>query len=89
MASVAIALGQVTQKHSSAVMTVIQTSRVYADNLVLPLLQTLRDGDARVRYFTCESLYNIMKVLQAHILIYVNELFDALSIVSPLYILTV
>uniref|UniRef100_A0A5K3FIB8 Vac14_Fab1_bd domain-containing protein n=1 Tax=Mesocestoides corti TaxID=53468 RepID=A0A5K3FIB8_MESCO len=60
-------------------MLKFQASRNYSDDLILPLLQVLRDGDARVRYFACESLYNIMKVLQVHSLKYLNDVFEALS----------
>ncbi|VDD83170.1 unnamed protein product [Mesocestoides corti] len=70
LASVAIGLGH--------------ASRNYSDDLILPLLQVLRDGDARVRYFACESLYNIMKVLQVHSLKYLNDVFEALSTISTL-----
>lgn len=34
------------------------------------------------RYFACESFYNIAKVCKGEILIYFNEIFDALSKVS-------
>lgn len=34
-------------------------------------------------YFACESFYNIAKVCKGEILMYFNEIFDALSKVSP------
>ncbi len=50
--------------------------------ILIPVLHTFRDSDSRVRYFSCESLYNIMKVFQTHTLVYLNEIFEALSYVS-------
>lgn len=37
------------------------------------------DNDPKVRYYACESLYNIAKVLRAVTLSYFNEIFDCLS----------
>ncbi|OAL62956.1 vacuole morphology and inheritance protein [Trichophyton rubrum] len=34
--------------------------------------------DARVRYYACESMYNIAKVAKGEILLYFNDIFDAL-----------
>ena len=39
----------------------------------------LQDQDARVRYYACESMYNMCKVARQEALIFFNELFDALS----------
>ncbi len=36
------------------------------------------DPEARVRYYACESLYNIAKVVREDILIYFNQIFDGL-----------
>ena len=36
------------------------------------------DQDARVRYYACESMYNIAKVAKGEILVYFNHVFDAL-----------
>uniref|UniRef100_A0A0X3NU79 Protein VAC14 homolog n=1 Tax=Schistocephalus solidus TaxID=70667 RepID=A0A0X3NU79_SCHSO len=54
----------------------------YSDMIITPVLQTFRDTDARVRYFACEALYNIMKVLQTAALRYLNEIFEALSLAT-------
>ncbi|WEW60627.1 hypothetical protein PRK78_006114 [Emydomyces testavorans] len=35
-------------------------------------------SDARVRYYACESMYNIAKVAKGEILLYFNDIFDAL-----------
>ncbi|CAF0751901.1 unnamed protein product [Didymodactylos carnosus] len=47
--------------------------------LVPPVLQCFLDNDPKVRYYACESLYNIAKVLRTVTLAYFNEIFDCLS----------
>ncbi|VDL59916.1 unnamed protein product [Hymenolepis diminuta] len=64
LASVAIGLGK--------------SCSLYADALIAPIFQALRDNDSQIRYCACESLYNILKVLQVHALRYLNDLFEAL-----------
>lgn len=44
-----------------------------------PVLLCFADQDSRVRYYACESMYNIAKVARGSILRYFNELFDAMS----------
>ena len=43
-----------------------------------PVLACFSDSDARVRYYACESMYNIAKVAKGEILVYFNQVFDAL-----------
>ena len=43
-----------------------------------PVLACFVDQDARVRYYACESMYNIAKVAKGEILRYFNHIFDAL-----------
>lgn len=50
----------------------------YLDDIVHPVLACFGDQDPRVRYYACESMYNIAKVAKGEILIYFNEIFDAL-----------
>lgn len=54
----------------------------YLDDLVHPVMACFGDQDARLRYYACESMYNIAKVAKGEILVYFNELFDALSKLS-------
>ena len=35
---------------------------VYTPDLISPILTCLSDADSRVRYYACESLYNVVKV---------------------------
>ncbi|KAF7190728.1 Vacuole morphology and inheritance protein 14 [Pseudocercospora fuligena] len=51
----------------------------YLKEIVPPVLACFSDQDARVRYYACESMYNIAKVAKGEILVYFNNVFDALS----------
>ncbi|KAF9969664.1 hypothetical protein BGZ73_007910, partial [Actinomortierella ambigua] len=51
----------------------------YLDIIVQPVVTCFADPDNRVRYYACESMYNIAKVARGSILRYFNELFDSLS----------
>ncbi|KAL2751961.1 hypothetical protein ACRALDRAFT_2114690 [Sodiomyces alcalophilus JCM 7366] len=50
----------------------------YLGKIVPPVLACFTDQDARVRYYACEAMYNIAKVAKGEILIYFNDIFDAL-----------
>lgn len=50
----------------------------FLDEIIKPIFSTFRDIDARVRYYACESLYNIAKIARGEILLYFNEVFDIL-----------
>lgn len=52
----------------------------FLDDIIRPIFSTFRDTDARVRYYACESLYNIAKIARGEILLYFNEIFDVLCI---------
>ncbi|CEH12313.1 Uncharacterized conserved protein [Ceraceosorus bombacis] len=51
----------------------------YLEQIVPPVLACFGDPDSKIRYFACESFYNIAKVCKGEILMYFNEIFDALS----------
>lgn len=68
LAATAIALGPQIHLHLST--------------LVPPILSCFQDHDSRVRYYACESMYNIAKVARSQILLYFNEIFDALTKLS-------
>jgi len=63
----------------------------YLDEIVPPVLACFTDQDARVRYYACESMYNIAKVAKGEVLPYFNDIFDALCKVCStlLHVLTV
>ncbi|KAL5021785.1 hypothetical protein ScPMuIL_000940 [Solemya velum] len=54
-------------------------SSVYINELVKPVLANFQDQDSRVRYYSCEALYNIVKVARGSVLPYFNDIFDGLS----------
>ncbi|KAL5648459.1 hypothetical protein ACJX0J_039268, partial [Zea mays] len=50
--------------------------------IVPPVLNSFLDQDSRVRYYACEALYNIAKVVRGDFIIYFNKIFDALCKLS-------
>lgn len=46
--------------------------------LVQPVLVCFEDQDPRVRYYACESLYNISKVARGAVLVFFNNIFEGL-----------
>eukprot|EP01133_Synstelium_polycarpum_P021128 gene21128-25382_t len=68
LASVAIGLGQ--------------EAHAYIQAIIPPVLRCFIDHDSRVRFYACESLFNIAKVIRAKILLFFNEIFDALCKLS-------
>lgn len=59
-------------------------AHLYLDKLLPPVLHCFDDPESRVRYYACESLYNIAKVARGHILQYFNKIFDGLCKVRVL-----
>lgn len=57
----------------------LQMSSKYTAELVLPVLDCFEDSDSRVRYYACESLYNVIKVSREASLVHFAMLFDTLS----------
>lgn len=51
----------------------------YLDDIVTPVLHCFTDQESRVRYYACESMYNIAKVSKGEILRYFNDIFDVMS----------
>ena len=54
--------------------------------LVQPVLTCFEDPDARVRYYACESLYNISKVARGAVLVFFNDIFNGLCKVSSAFV---
>lgn len=40
------------------------------------------DNDARVRYYACEALYNVMKITRIETVKHLSDIFDVISRVS-------
>ncbi|KAJ2878477.1 hypothetical protein H4R27_005795, partial [Coemansia aciculifera] len=56
--------------------------RPFLPHMVPPMVSALSDGESKVRYFACESLYNVAKVSRGHILRWFNDIFDGLARVT-------
>ncbi|KAG6714087.1 hypothetical protein I3842_05G185500 [Carya illinoinensis] len=54
----------------------------HLEQIVLPVLNSFSDQDSRVRYYACEALYNIAKVVREDFIIFFNQIFDALCKLS-------
>ncbi|WVQ80690.1 hypothetical protein IAT38_002795 [Cryptococcus sp. DSM 104549] len=54
----------------------------FLELILPPVMACFSDPESRLRYHACESLYNIAKVSKGEILVYFNEIFDALSKLS-------
>ncbi|PWZ04770.1 hypothetical protein Zm00014a_017495 [Zea mays] len=67
-----------------AAVTVGLTSEAaqHLEQIVPPVLTSFLDQDSRVRYYACEALYNIAKVVRGDFIIYFNKIFDALCKLS-------
>ena len=57
----------------------MQNSRNFLPALLPPVLHCFDDPESRVRYYACESLYNIAKVSRQAILGYFNQIFEGLT----------
>eukprot|EP01132_Coremiostelium_polycephalum_P000476 gene476-602_t len=54
----------------------------FIQDIIPPVLRCFIDHDSRVRFYACESLFNICKVTRSKILLFFNEIFDALCKLS-------
>uniref|UniRef100_A0A1J3CE39 Protein VAC14-like protein n=1 Tax=Noccaea caerulescens TaxID=107243 RepID=A0A1J3CE39_NOCCA len=54
----------------------------YLEQIVPPVINSFSDQDSRVRYYACEALYNIAKVVRGEFIIFFNQIFDALCKLS-------
>ena len=54
----------------------------FMDLLIDPVLICFEDPESRVRYYACESLYNIAKVVRGKVLSSFNLIFDGLCKLS-------
>lgn len=57
----------------------MQNCVLYLDTLLPPVLHCTDDPEARVRYYACESLFNIAKVSRHAILEHFNAIFEGLT----------
>ena len=66
-----------------------QDAGLYVDDMVKPVLTCFYDSDSRVRYYGCESLYNIVKVARSAVLPFFNEIFDGLGKVGVFFLIII
>lgn len=57
----------------------LQDASLYTDELIKPILGCFTDQDLRVRYYACESLYNVVKVARGAVLPHFADIFIVLS----------
>ncbi|CAN7044141.1 unnamed protein product [Brassica rapa subsp. trilocularis] len=54
----------------------------YLEQIVPRVIRAFFDQDSRVRYYACEALYNIAKVVRGEFIFFFNDIFDALCKLS-------
>jgi len=57
----------------------MHNARSFLEVLLPPVLHCFDDPESRVRYYACESLYNIAKVTRQAVLTHFNEIFEGLT----------
>ncbi|XP_071704752.1 protein VAC14 homolog [Rutidosis leptorrhynchoides] len=68
MAAVAVALSSEAAQH--------------LEQILPPVINSFSDQDSRVRYYACEALYNIAKIVRGKFIFHFNNIFDALCKLS-------
>ncbi|KAA0186364.1 Protein VAC14 [Fasciolopsis buskii] len=56
-----------------------QNACLYHGPIILPVIRMFHDNDSRVRYYACETLYNVIKLTRKETKNFLNEIFDAIS----------
>lgn len=54
----------------------------HLEQIIPPVINSFSDQDSRVRYYACEALYNIAKVVRGEFIVHFNKIFDALCKLS-------
>uniref|UniRef100_A0A0K0DA40 Protein VAC14 homolog n=1 Tax=Angiostrongylus cantonensis TaxID=6313 RepID=A0A0K0DA40_ANGCA len=67
---------------AAAAIALGKNAASYTVELTEPVLSCFNDPDLRVRYYACESLYNIVKICKVSVLNHFDQLFDVLWKVS-------
>jgi len=63
---------------SAVTIALLDQAGAFINKLLPPVLRCFLDQEARVRYYACEALYNMTKVVRGQILLFFNEVFDGL-----------
>ncbi|KAE8699026.1 Protein VAC14-like protein [Hibiscus syriacus] len=67
---------------AAATVALSSEAAQHLEQIVSSVLNSLSDQDSRVRYYACEALYNIAKVVRGDFIIFFNQIFDALCKLS-------
>ena len=67
---------------AAAAIGLHNSTKAYLDTLLPPVLHCFDDPESRVRYYACESLYNICKVSRSAIIIHFTTMFEGLTVCS-------
>ncbi|KAI3497812.1 hypothetical protein L1887_33363 [Cichorium endivia] len=65
-----------------AAATVGLSAEAAQQQIIPPVINSFSDQDSRVRYYACEALYNIAKVVRGEFIVHFNKIFDALCKLS-------
>ena len=63
---------------AAAAIGLMASIQPYLDLLLPPILHCFDDPESRVRYYACESLYNVAKVARQDVLLHFNTVFEGL-----------
>ncbi|CAJ0944419.1 unnamed protein product, partial [Mesorhabditis belari] len=63
---------------AAAAIALAKNAGNYSSQLIEPVLDCFNDPDLQVRYYACESLYNIIKMCKAACLDHFEQIFDVL-----------
>ncbi|KZV19556.1 hypothetical protein F511_06418 [Dorcoceras hygrometricum] len=67
---------------AAATVALTSDASQHLEQIVPPVLSSFSDQDSRVRYYACEALYNIAKVVRGDFIVFFNQIFDALCKLS-------
>ena len=67
---------------AACALGLMESAYKFMDLLIDPVLKCFEDPESRVRYYACESFYNIVKVLRGKVLDRFNFIFDGLCKLS-------
>ena len=67
---------------AACALGLMDSAHRFMDLLIDPVLKCFEDPESRVRYYACESMYNIAKVVRGKVLDRFNYIFDGLCKLS-------
>ncbi|KAL2485034.1 Protein VAC14-like protein [Abeliophyllum distichum] len=67
---------------AAATVALSSEASQHLEQIVPPVLNSFSDQDSRVRYYACEALYNIAKIVRGDFIVFFNQIFDALCKLS-------